>query len=225
MLRLLHDLGLSWQKTRRCMPKPIARRRHASKKIPSADRRGRTRSSRGERLEVWFQDEALVGQIARLCRRSFERGMRPRGLRDLRHQTVYLLGAVCPERVARVALVLPSVRLSRCRQCSTRQHSSSTRCPCRRVMDRAGWHIAKKLVVPTNLTPLFLPPIARAQRHRTGLALSPRALPLAPPLAHLRRHPRCLLCRLEALLDEAGRIRSLCSSTGPAGQNLMDRSS
>jgi hypothetical protein len=26
------------------------------------------------------------------------------------------------------------------------------------LMDRAGWHIAKDLAVPANLTPLFLPP-------------------------------------------------------------------
>ena len=26
------------------------------------------------------------------------------------------------------------------------------------LMDRAGWHIAKDLAIPTNLTPLFLPP-------------------------------------------------------------------
>ena len=35
--------------------------------------------------------------------------MRPRGVRDLRHQAVYLFGAVCPARDAGVALVLPTV--------------------------------------------------------------------------------------------------------------------
>ena len=57
-----------------------------------------------KRLEVWFLDEARVGQTGRVCRRWFERGMRPRGMRDLRHQAVYLFAAVCPERDAGVAL-------------------------------------------------------------------------------------------------------------------------
>jgi hypothetical protein len=35
--------------------------------------------------------------------------MRPRGVRDLRHQAAYLFGAVCPARDAGVALVLPTV--------------------------------------------------------------------------------------------------------------------
>ena len=61
-------------------------------------------------LEVWFLDEARVGQTGRLCRRWYRRGgTRPRGRRDLRHEAVYLFGAVCPERDTGVALVLPSV--------------------------------------------------------------------------------------------------------------------
>jgi hypothetical protein len=60
-------------------------------------------------LEVWFLDEARVGQTGRTCRRWFEKGIRPRGRRDLRHEAVYLFGAVCPERDHGVALVLPEV--------------------------------------------------------------------------------------------------------------------
>ena len=60
-------------------------------------------------MEVWFLDEARVGQTGRVCRQWFERGTRPRGVRDLRPQAVYLFGAVCPERNAGVALVLPTV--------------------------------------------------------------------------------------------------------------------
>src|SRR6478609_471082 len=60
-------------------------------------------------LEVWFLDEARVGQTGRTCRRWFEKGIRPRGRRDLRHEAVYLFGAACPERDHGVALVLPEV--------------------------------------------------------------------------------------------------------------------
>jgi hypothetical protein len=47
-----------------------------------------------ERLEVWFLDEARVGQTGRLCRRWYQCGLRPRDVRDLRHQAAYLFGAV-----------------------------------------------------------------------------------------------------------------------------------
>jgi transposase len=47
MLRLLHDLGLSWQRHGPCTPRLIARPRHALKKISRADRRGRPRPPRG----------------------------------------------------------------------------------------------------------------------------------------------------------------------------------
>jgi DDE superfamily endonuclease len=54
-------------------------------------------------------DEARIGQTGRTCRRWFEKGVRPRGRRDLRHTAAYLFGAVCPGRDHGVALVLPEV--------------------------------------------------------------------------------------------------------------------
>jgi hypothetical protein len=112
-----------------------------------------------ERLEVWFLDEARVGQTGRVCRQWFERGMRPRGVRDLRHQAVYLFGAVCPERDVGVALVLPTVGAA-AMQAMLDELAQAVRPGAHAVvlMDRAGWHIAQRLTVPANLTPLFLPP-------------------------------------------------------------------
>jgi putative transposase len=109
-----------------------------------------------ERLEVWFLDEARVGQTGLLCRRWYQRGLRPRGVRDLRQQAAYLFGAVCPEPHAGVALVLPTVgaaamqvRLDELSQAvATDAHAVV-------LMDRAGWHIAKTLALPSNITPLW----------------------------------------------------------------------
>jgi DDE superfamily endonuclease len=150
-----------------------------------------------ERLEVWFLDEARVGQTGRVCRRWFERGMRPRGVRDLRHEATYLFGAVCPERDTGVALVLPTVSAA-AMQAMLAELGQAVAPGAHAVvlMDRAGWHTARELDLPANLTPVFLP-ASRAERHRAGLALSPRALPLPSSLAQLRRHPRCLLRRVE----------------------------
>ena len=85
--------------------------------------------------------------------------MRTRGMRDLRHQAVYLFGAVCPERDAGVALVLPGVSAA-AMQAMLDKLSAAVAPGAHAVvlMDRAGWHIAKTLALPGNITPLFLPP-------------------------------------------------------------------
>ena len=52
----------------------------------------------GEPAEVWFQDEARVGQQGTLTYVWAEKGSRPRALKDLRYEWAYLFGAVCAER-------------------------------------------------------------------------------------------------------------------------------
>jgi hypothetical protein len=164
-------------------------------------------------LEVWFLDEARVGQTGRVCRRWYEKGMRPRGVRDLRHQAVYLFGAVCPARDAGVALVLPTVSAA-AMQATLDELAQAVSPGAHAVvlMDRAGWHIAKDLAVPANLTPLFLPAYSPELNaiERVWLYLRERFL------SH-RLWPRyddildaCCVA-WNALLNETGRIRSLCT--------------
>src|SRR6185369_12218954 len=52
--------------------------------------------ARGKPVEIWFQDEARVGQQGTLTRVGARRGTRPRAPRDRRHAWAYLFGAVCP---------------------------------------------------------------------------------------------------------------------------------
>jgi hypothetical protein len=166
-----------------------------------------------ERLEVWFQDEARIGQTGRLCRRWYQKGMRPRGLRDLRHQAVYLFGAVCPERDPGVALVLPCVGAA-AMQAMLDELSAAVAPNAHAVvlMDRAGWHIAKDLAVPANLTPLFLPAYSPELNaiERVWLYLRERFLSHRLWPAHDDILDACCAA-WNALLAEAGRIRSLCS--------------
>ena len=61
------------------------------------------------RVELWFMDEARVGQKGRTTHVWYERGVRPRGARDIGFASTWLFGAACPERDAAVALVLPEV--------------------------------------------------------------------------------------------------------------------
>ena len=48
-----------------------------------------------------------MGQQGTLTRVWARRGTRPRAVRDTRYQSAYIFGAVCPDRTATAALVLP----------------------------------------------------------------------------------------------------------------------
>lgn len=113
----------------------------------------------GKPVEVWFQDEARVGQQGTLTRVWAPRGTRPRAPRDRRFAWAYLFGAVCPERARGAGLVLPyadakamGLHLAEIsREVTPGAHAVV-------VLDGAGWHGARDLTVPDNLTLLSLPP-------------------------------------------------------------------
>jgi hypothetical protein len=166
-----------------------------------------------ERLEVWFLDEARVGQTGRVCRRWFERGMRPRGVRDLRHEAAYLFGAVCPERDAGVALVLPGVSAAAMQaMLDELSHAVAPDTHAVVLMDRAGWHAAHELEIPANLTPVFLPAyspelnaIERVWLYLRERFLSHRLWPSYDDILD------ACCAAWNALVEDAGRIRSLCT--------------
>ncbi|WP_456308223.1 transposase [Siccirubricoccus deserti] len=112
----------------------------------------------GRPIEVWFQDEARVGQQGTLTRIWAKRGSRPRKPRDRRYQWAYLFGAVCPARDIGAAVVLPSVSAEAMNihlaEISTQVAASAHGVV---VLDGAGWHQqGGRLRVPPNLTLLPL---------------------------------------------------------------------
>ena len=100
-----------------------------------------------------------MGQQGTLTRIWARRGIRPRAVRDTRYQWTYLFGAVCPGRGATAGLVLPyanteamTLHLAEiARAVAPGAHAVL-------VLDGAGWHAGKDLVVPDNITLLPLPP-------------------------------------------------------------------
>jgi hypothetical protein len=58
-------------------------------------------------IEIWFQDEARIGQKNGLVRQWARHGTRPRQPADQRYESAYLLGAICPARDTGAALALP----------------------------------------------------------------------------------------------------------------------
>ncbi len=59
-------------------------------------------------IEVWFQDEMRVGQKNKLTYKWARKGTRPRADHDQNTRSAHLCGAICLERSAGAALVLPA---------------------------------------------------------------------------------------------------------------------
>lgn len=58
-------------------------------------------------VELWFQDEARVGQKNGQVYQWAPKGTRPRQAADQRYENAYIFGAVCPARDKGAALVMP----------------------------------------------------------------------------------------------------------------------
>lgn len=115
----------------------------------------------GVEIEIWFQDEARIGQKNKITRRWAARGTRPRAPKDQRTQWAYIFGAICPAKGKGAGLVLP--------WCDTQAMNvhldeiSAAIDPGAHavlVVDQAGWHLTPKLRLPKNISILPLPPRA-----------------------------------------------------------------
>ena len=104
-------------------------------------------------------DEARFGQKGRVCHRWFTRGQRPPGLCDQRYSWTHLFAAVQPATGEAFALVLPEVSAKAMDEFLA-QFAATLPANEQAVMvlDRAGWHTAKTLVIPSNVTLVWLPP-------------------------------------------------------------------
>jgi transposase len=112
----------------------------------------------GKAIEIWFADEARIGQKNKITRRWALRGTRPSAPKDQRTASAYIFGAICPARGEGAGLVLP--------RCTTEgmnlhlQEIAQVVAPGAHavlLLDQAGWHQSKKLVVPDNITLIPLP--------------------------------------------------------------------
>ena len=105
--RALKDLGFSQSERRAEGPTSRMPRPWSSKKLPARVADVRTKLAPGTPIEVWCQDDAGRPED-KLTYRWARKGSRPRAIHDQRTQSTYLFGAVCPERGAGAALVLPA---------------------------------------------------------------------------------------------------------------------
>jgi len=115
----------------------------------------------GKQVEVWFQDEARIGQQGTLTGVWAECGSRPTAVKQTEYQWCYLFAAVNPLTGASSALVAPTVNtalMNRHLEFISREAGADKHVVL--VLDQAGWHVARALKVSANVTLLHLPPYA-----------------------------------------------------------------
>jgi len=113
----------------------------------------------GTEIELWWQDEARIGQKNKITRRWARRGTRPSAPQDQRTKWAYMFGAICPKTGKGAGLVMPwadthamNLHLAEISQAVDPSAHAVV------ILDQAGWHTSNQLVVPDNNTLLPLPP-------------------------------------------------------------------
>ena len=113
-------------------------------------------------IEIWFQDEARVGQKGSLTYVWAPIGSCPLMVRDNRHDSAYLFGAICPARAVGAAVIMPAANAEAMNE-HLNEISTQVAPAAHAVLvcDGAGWHqTGGRLIVPDNITLLPLPPYA-----------------------------------------------------------------
>jgi len=178
--------------------------------------RVRAAQARGRRVELWFQDEARIGQKNTLTRVWGQTGRRPAAPKDLGFASAYLFGAVCPAAGKAAGLIMPV-----CNTLAMNHHLNEISSQVSEdahavvILDRAGWHRSQALVVPGNITLLELPPY------------SPELNPVERIWHYLRSHwlANSVFPSLAAIMDACemawnrfasnhSLVRSLCAVAG-----------
>ncbi len=131
------------------------------------------------KIEIWFQDEARIGQKNKITHGWAKRGTRPSAPRDQRTASTYTFGAICPKQGKGAALILPFCN-TEAMNLHLAEIAKAVAPAAHAVLfvDQAGWHLLAGLFIPANITIIPLPPIE-------------------PRLQILRRYRRSLLLRLE----------------------------
>lgn len=122
-------------------------------------------------------DEGRFGQQGTTTRVWARTGSRPTAVKQTRYEWAYLYAAVEPATGASAALQAPHINTGTMNvflemlaaELAPREHAVL-------IMDQAGWHKARGLAVPDNITILYLPPY------------SPELNPVERLWAYLRGH-------------------------------------
>lgn len=130
-----------------------------------------------KKIEVWCQDEARFGQQGTLTKVWAAKGSRPTAVKQTEYEWVYLFAAVNPVTGESSAMLAPTVNTD---YMNAHLRFISEQAGCDKhvvlILDQAGWHVAKALKVPKNITLHHLPPY------------SPELNPVERVWAYLKSH-------------------------------------
>jgi hypothetical protein len=105
-------------------------------------------------VEVWAEDEARLG-LKPIARRAWApRGQRPRASGRTKYQWLYVYGFVHPASGRNLELILPTADtdwMEAALDEFARWADPEGRKLLVLLVDNAGWHVAKRLVVPANV--------------------------------------------------------------------------
>jgi transposase len=158
--RILKTLTFAISRCARAIPRRMPKPRRRTKNFAALVAAVIPEAAQGKPIELWWQDEARIGQQGSLTRIWARRGSRPTAPRDQRYQSAYLFGAVCPDRGVGAGLVLPRANVQamnlHLQEISTQVSPGSFAVL---TLDGAGWHqVGDRLRVPDNIGLLHLPP-------------------------------------------------------------------
>ncbi len=130
-----------------------------------------------KQIEVWFQDEVRIGQQGTLTNVWAPKGSRPTAVKQTEYDWVYIFGAVNPVNGKSSAIIAPTVNtdyMNHHLRFISEEAGKDVHVVL--VLDQAGWHTAKRLIMPENITLLYLP------------AYSPELNPIERLWAYLKSH-------------------------------------
>ena len=133
--------------------------------------------------------------------------------RDQRHTNAYIFGAVCPARDCGAALVLPYAN-THAMNLHLKEISKNVATGAHAVIiiDGAGWHVARHLRVPDNISLLRLPPYSPELNAQENIWQYLRQNYLAGRIFDTYAQiVRACCSAWHALISEAGRIASIAS--------------
>ena len=168
----------------------------------------------GERVEVWFEDEARFGQEGTLATVWARRGSRPTAVRPTQYDYLWVIAAACPATGAAAAIVMPHLDTPTIdlflepfsAQLAPGVHAAL-------IWDGAGFHTSGESVVPAHVSLIRLPPYW------------PEPDPIEDLWPYLRSHHRsnrayegwealeeAACSALVAVGTDAARIKSVCAA-------------
>ena len=161
----------------------MQRRKRHFKKFASLVRVALNGTTAGTSTEIWFQDEARIGQQGGHAYIWAPVGARPLMVRDNRHDSAYIFGAICPQRGVGAAMITPAANTEimnlHLAEISTQIAQDAIAVL---ICDGAGWHqLGGALVVPANIVLLRLPPY------------SPELNPMENVWDYLRQNKLCAM--------------------------------